>query len=204
MNNHFIQDALSAERIVTGIFLLIAIFFQEVIKELAHSIKLKFGFASNLTIALSRDRKIDELLHQFAEAQPKIASVILVKITNGGGIPKEGSPLNSCITNPVERRNDWPLTEVSPFYRDIIQEVYLRRRFIIPIEFIPHDDSSYSYLKMQKANIRALKLLFIKEKSKCRILLSVRLLCEVVEFREDVKLSEDLRQLTLQLRKLIR
>lgn len=198
-----ISEIISLERVLEGAVLLTAIFFQEFIKDLAHSIKIGVGFKSNITQALFRDNKIDDVLREFIRSNQNVDSAVVEKITNGGGVPKEGSPLNSSITHPTEKKAEWPTSEVSPFFRTFIQRVYKEKMVMLPIEGIPIGDPSYAYLKNQKNKIPCIMVTLVKENRKCRYILNIRLTATPEEYYQDNKLREDIRKTVNEIKKQI-
>ena len=191
----------SPEKLFVGISGLVLLFCQELIKEFVHSMKIKLGFESNIQRTLKKDGIVDELLEEFTQANEPVYNVLIAKITNGGGVPKEGSPLNSCIAFPTHNRKDWPLQEVSQFWRGIIQRVYDSKHVSIPTDTIPVADHSYTYIASQKVEIVCLQVVLLKESRKYRYMMSVRLTCTPEEFILDVNLREHLRKLIINVRK---
>lgn len=200
---HDVMAHVTAEKVFVGISGLVLMFCKELLKDVAHAIKIKLGFQSNIQRTLKKDGKVDELLADFTAANEPVYNVLISKITNGGGVPKEGSPLNSCIAFPTERRKDWTIQEVSHFWRGIIQRVYDHKHVSLPTSNIPVGDSSYSYIASQKVEIVCLQLLMLKESRKHRYIISVRLTCTPEEFVLDMPLRESLRKLVINVRKIL-
>ena len=197
------EEYFTVEKCISAVLFVFVLFFQEFIKEMAHGIKVWLGMKSNITLALYRDKKIDEEIKRLVDGNDCVGSAVIGKITNGGGVPKEGAPLNSYIVNPIEKRSDWTFSEVTPFFRGTFQRVYSEKRLLLSVEDIPVGDPTYSYLKSQKEKIECVKLILLKEKRKCRYILSIRLTCQPEEFFPDNRLRENIRYAASNIRKYI-